>query len=225
MAPDFEKFLKLEGGNSYSHTWGSIFWFSLPLGIILSFVFHLVVRDTLIDNLPGFMRKRLARFKKLNWKVYFKEHFLVIMVSIILGALTHIIWDGFTHKDGPDQNQPTLLPDKASLSVLPVPLFFFLNIMSSVIGFVIVLYAILKLPKEDAVEETNRTKAYWPVVGIIILAVLSIRFATGVSFREILRLEGDFWDFIITLVAAFFFSLVAAPLVLRMIGLAGNNSR
>lgn len=217
MAPDFEKFLKLEGGNSYSHTWGAIFWFSLPLGIILSFVFHLIVRDPLIDNLPAFMHKRLARFKTLDWRVHFRKHYIIVMVSIIVGAATHIIWDGFTHKNGPGQNQLALLPENASFGILPVPLFFALNLISSVLGVLIVLFALLRLPKEDApADRENRTKAYWPVVVIIILAVVSIRFATGLSFREVVRLEGDFWHFAITMVAAFFISLFITPIILRL---------
>ncbi|RDV11086.1 DUF4184 family protein [Pontibacter diazotrophicus] len=218
MAPDFEKFFNMQGGNSYSHTWGAIFWFCLPLGIVLSFLFHLVVRDPLIDNLPAFMRKRLARFKELDWVVHFKKHYLLIIVSIVVGAVTHLIWDGFTHKNGPGQNQFTLLPASGGPSVLSMPLFYVLNILSSVVGLAIVLYAILRLPPKDIpADKENRTIAYWPVVMLIILVIVVVRIVFGLNLNEVLRMEGDFWDFVITTVAAIFISLLIAPIILRLV--------
>ena len=132
MAPDFEKFFNMEGGNSYSHTWGAIFWFCLPLGIILSFLFHHIVRDSLIDNLPAFMRKRLARFKTLNWNVHFRKHYVIIMISIAIGAATHLFWDGFTHKSGAYERQFPLLSGAVSVYNFKLPVFAFLNLLSSV---------------------------------------------------------------------------------------------
>ncbi|MFD3001804.1 DUF4184 family protein [Pontibacter toksunensis] len=218
MAPDFEKFLSMEGGNSYSHTWGAIFWFCLPLGIMLSFVFHLVVRDPLIDNLPGFMRRRVARFKKLDWKVHFTEHYFIIITSIIIGATTHIIWDGFTHKNGPGENQLALLGEHTSLSVFSVPLFYFLNLLSSAIGVVVVLYAIMRLPAEPVVaEKSKRTKAYWPLVVFLMLAIVGIRFSAGLNLEEVMGVKGDFWNLIIAIVAASLISLLIAPIFLKLL--------
>jgi hypothetical protein len=63
IIPDLEKFLKMNDGNTFSHTFPGMFWFDLPLAILLSFVFHRAVRDSLIDNLPAFLQARcnLAR--------------------------------------------------------------------------------------------------------------------------------------------------------------------
>lgn len=212
MAPDFEKLLSMQGGNSYSHTWAAIFWFCLPLGIVLSFVFHLVVRDPLIDNLPGFMRRRVAKFQKLDWKEHFRKHYFIIIISIIIGATTHIIWDGFTHKNGPGENQLALLGEYTSLSVFSVPLFYFLNLTSSAVGVVVVLYAILRLPAGDTVaKESKRTKAYWPLVIFMMLMIVGIR----LDFEEVMRVKGDFWNLIIVIVAASLISLLMAPIILK----------
>ncbi len=40
MTPDFEYFLRLRVRSDFSHTLFGVFWFDLPLGIVLCFVFH-----------------------------------------------------------------------------------------------------------------------------------------------------------------------------------------
>lgn len=44
LTPDFEYFLRLNLHSAYSHTIAGVFWFDLPLGIILAFLFHLIVK-------------------------------------------------------------------------------------------------------------------------------------------------------------------------------------
>ena len=100
ITPDFEYFLRMRVYSVYSHTWEGLFWFNLPLAIILSFIFHSIVRDSLIDNLPKFFNSRFLIFKNFNWTQHFKNNISVVIVSILFGAMTHIIWDNFTHVHG-----------------------------------------------------------------------------------------------------------------------------
>ena len=217
MVPDFEKFLKMEGGNSYSHTWAGVFWFCLPLGIALSFLYHLIVRDPLIDNLPGFLRRRLAGFKQLDWKLYFRKHYLIVIFSIIIGAVTHLVWDDFTHKNVAYERQYPIMAGAVELYGFKVPVFAFLNWLSSAVGLIVVLYAILRLPKEDsASKRTYHTKAFWPVVIVVAVAVIGVRLISGLSLNDgVLRLEQEFWDLVITVVSAGLISLAVSPFILR----------
>ena len=52
LTPDFEYFIRMKVQSIYSHTLLGIFWFDLPLAILLAFLFHSLVRDTLFFNLP-----------------------------------------------------------------------------------------------------------------------------------------------------------------------------
>lgn len=54
LTPDFEYFIRMKLSSEYSHTISGVFLFDLPLGIILTFLFHGIVRNKLIDNLPRF---------------------------------------------------------------------------------------------------------------------------------------------------------------------------
>jgi hypothetical protein len=101
IIPDFEKFLKMNDGNTYSHTVPGTFWFYLPLAVLLSFVFHQVVRDPLIDNLPGFLRARCGPARSFNWVAHVGKHYPAVLFSLLLGIVSHLVWDHFTHRPAP----------------------------------------------------------------------------------------------------------------------------
>ena len=100
ITPDFEYFMRMRINSQYSHTNAGVFWFDLPLGLLLTFIFHLIVRNALIDNLPGFLRSCLHRFKDFDWLPHFRKHWLAVIISLIIGAVSHVFWDRFTHEHG-----------------------------------------------------------------------------------------------------------------------------
>ncbi|MDN3635772.1 DUF4184 family protein [Neolewinella lacunae] len=100
LTPDFEYFIKMRIESNFSHTLAGMFWFDLPMGILLSFIFHHFVRNALFENLPMILRDRLVAFTSFSWNAYFLQHWWVVLVSILIGAASHILWDGFTHHNG-----------------------------------------------------------------------------------------------------------------------------
>ena len=100
LTPDFEYFLRMRIQSNYSHSISGLFWFDLPLGILLAFIFHNIVRDILFDNLPTILKSRVMKFKMFDWNNYFKRNWLVVTISVLIGAGSHIFWDSFTHDQG-----------------------------------------------------------------------------------------------------------------------------
>src|SRR5690606_111807 len=123
MAPDFEYFIRLKVQSYYSHTWIGLFWFCLPLTLLLAFIFHIIVRNDLIDNLPPVLKNRLVVFKHFQWTEYFKSNVLVVLVSSLFGVITHIIWDSFTHQHGYSVEAIDALQHKFMLVGLDVPVY------------------------------------------------------------------------------------------------------
>lgn len=74
IAPDFEYFIRIKVQSNYSHTWFGLFYFNLPLGIILAFIFHNIVRNTLIQNTPIFLQQRFNKVISFQWNNYFKKN-------------------------------------------------------------------------------------------------------------------------------------------------------
>ena len=161
MAPDFEKFIRMTAYDDYSHTWRSIFYFNIPIALILAFVYHLVVRNAFIDHMPKFFRKRFNRFKKLNWYKYFKQNYITVIVSIFIGTISHIAWDKITHLDSETMG---LFPaDSLKMRIRNYK--FILNgplqFITSFLGGLVIIYFINRLPKSNRVQPTKHNAEYW----------------------------------------------------------------
>ncbi len=89
LTPDFEYFIRMKIQSSYSHTITGTLWFNLPLGILLCFAFHNIVKRPLIENTPNFIQSRMT----------IKQNWIIVSLSIIIGAYSHIFWDSFTHSN------------------------------------------------------------------------------------------------------------------------------
>jgi len=96
MSPDFIYFLPLEISRHTTHTFAALFWFCLPLGLIAYFLFHHLLKLPLWFILPQALRKRLQPFAFNNQTIGIKQ-IAILILCILAGAATHLIWDLFTH--------------------------------------------------------------------------------------------------------------------------------
>lgn len=179
MAPDFEYFLRMNGYSHYSHTWLGLFWFDVPITIIIAFTFHLLIRDPLIDNLPLFLKKHFIVFEKFDWTKYFKKNFLAVISSTMIGTATHIIWDGFTHRQGLFVRHFHELKNTISIAGFNIPVYNFLQHLSTVVGGLIMLYAVLQLPKQNIQPGSKKILPFWTSITVITIIVFAIRSIAG----------------------------------------------
>lgn len=184
IAPDFEYFLRMRIYSKFSHTWTGLFWFDLPLSIILAFVFHLIVRDSLIDHLPNFLSSRFASFKNFKWIHYFKANFWIIAISILFGTSTHIFWDGFTHENGQFVRAFDVFKHPIIINGYSIRFFNLLQHLSTIFGGLIILYALLQLPKDKSFKKKKSILGFWALIGSIALAIVLLRIFTGMEFKQ-----------------------------------------
>lgn len=91
MAPDYPYTFGAPWGREATHTLGSVFWFALPAGWVAYLGFQHALRRPAIFLLPAAIRMRLPLTPRVHgW--------LPVSVSLVVGALTHVAWDGFTHR-------------------------------------------------------------------------------------------------------------------------------
>lgn len=210
IAPDFEKFIRLGLHNKYSHTWPSIFYFSCPVALALTFLFHWVVRNPLIAHLPASLYRRLARFQGFDWGRHFRRHYLVVLISIVLGAATHLLWDSFTHLQGPlvQQYAWLRLPVPALGSA---PVFGLLSLLSSVGGVWVVGWFVLRLRPAGSAAGAASPAArdrYWRLGSLTALVLLAVRLLlAGAALR--------FEDAIVTALSAVMVGVVVASVCFR----------
>lgn len=178
MSPDFEYFFKMSVSGIHSHTKAGLLYFDLPVTILLSLLFHQLVKGNLIGNSPIFFQRRFQDTLNFNFLNYLKNNWFIFLFSALLGAASHIFWDSFTHNNRffvrqfSEIYQTTSVPFNGAT----YPLFYVLQQISTVVGMLVVtLYVILKKPVGDAETVAPRI-SYWLLVFAIAVVVLRIRF-------------------------------------------------
>lgn len=182
LTPDFEYFLRMKVQSNYSHTVSGIFWFDLPLGLLLAFIFHNIVRNNLLESLPKPFKSRLLKFNQFDWNGYFKRNWFIVIVSIIIGAASHIFWDSFTHESGYFVQAIPTLTNTVDLFGTQLPIFKIIQHSSTVIGGLVIIFAILKMPANKDVSERFNIK-YWIILTVLTLTIISIRFLCGLDYK------------------------------------------
>lgn len=208
MTPDFEYFIRMKVQSLYSHTIAGIFWFDLPLALILCFIFHNIVKDQLFDNLPRNIRSRFLDFKSFNWNKYVQQNWIIVITSILIGTLSHLFWDSFTHDHGYFVNLIPWLKESVLIFDKKIPLLKLAQHFSSFIGGIVILFSIFTLPKIYILKK-SKDKKYWICVLLFAAIVLSIRFALGLTIKE-------YGHVIVSVLSSFLFALILTPLFLKL---------
>jgi hypothetical protein len=187
IIPDFESFIRFDEHKQYSHTWLGIFWFDLPLAIIFAFIFHNIVRDPLIKNLPYSIGSKFYSYIDLNWNAFFRKHFIMVIYSMLIGITSHLLWDSFTHLNLAD---PNAIDSQIYLG--HTRLYILLQYSNSVLGLIVIAWYIIKRETSnemngEMVFTANASKTiknsiqYWILAGVImcLTMVISINIVRG----------------------------------------------
>jgi hypothetical protein len=97
MVPDFGYLLPINPLRAETHSALSLLTFSLPLGLLSYWIFQLWMKTPLFNVLPDSAYLRWRPFlapaawnNPLQW--------LLAAGGVLAGAVTHLVWDGFTHE-------------------------------------------------------------------------------------------------------------------------------
>lgn len=184
MVPDFEYFIRMQVKSIYSHTWVGLFWFDLPLGLVLLFVYQLFVKEAVISHLPDFLNRRFSKFRGVDNQGAFFQYFIIAALSIFIGAVSHILWDGFTHPNGYFVELLPMLSYRLQFGNHPVVVYKAIQHTSTVVGAIVIIWAIYILPLGNPKRNHHVTR-FWIQVILIAVAVLIIKLLTGLSYHQI----------------------------------------
>jgi hypothetical protein len=207
MTPDFEYFLRLKVQSEYSHTLFGLFWFDLPLGLILCFLYHNIVRNSLISKLPIFLKERLWTYKSFDWTNYFKNNWMTVVVSLLVGAFSHLLWDSFTHDTGYFVKRLSLLQNRVSINTWTFPAYKILQHLSSLVGGLFIAFTVLTL-KKHITTSNKKIGKYWLTLVVITLTVLMLRTIFGLNYKQ-------YGNLIVTGIAGGLVALIVTPLILK----------
>lgn len=171
LVPDFEYFIRFNDSMHWSHFWWGIFCFDLPVGLLLCFAFHNIVRDSVLGYLPSFVYRKLAGYKDFSWSWYFANRWLNVIVSLLLGSSLHILWDAVTHFSSDAILASGILPamGNSSRSLL---IYYAVWSLNSILGFIALIVWFYRLPGTSVNLIKQGRSKYW--VRTLLTAILII---------------------------------------------------
>jgi hypothetical protein len=210
MVPDFEYFIRMTLLGHYGHTFGGIFFFDIPIGMILYILYHGLVRQAVITHLPPYFYKRASHLLFFDWKFHFKSYYFTIIFSIFIGTLTHFIWDGFTHDEEYilARYLRILLVKISILGYYYIPLYSLLQILSSFIGMILVFGAIDRQVVNPLIQKKTTQIIYyfWIKVLIISLLIGIARCSIGIPNEKLMG------QLIVVTISSFMFGLLVVSI-------------
>lgn len=100
MVPDFGLLLPITPPHVETHSLTGLFSFCLPVGLIAYLLTLLLIKPAIMQIAPdgAYARLRAADFTAPPRAL---RGWLLVALAILFGAITHLIWDGFTHENAP----------------------------------------------------------------------------------------------------------------------------
>lgn len=207
IAPDFEYFIRMTDKRLYTHTWSGLLWVDMPLALLLAFLFHTVVRNPLIHNTPVDFQRRLHPYSRFNWTLHFKKRWPIVIGCVIIGIISHLFWDGFTHENGYFVKHLPLLAGAIPLGAVHIEVHILMQVASSIIGALFILHALWQLPADVDTNVNTNYLPFWKRISLITIAIFIVRLLAGVA--------SEIEDFVIPAISAFLIALVITSILLK----------
>ncbi len=180
MTPDFAYLTPyLVDQRMDSHSLLGVYLFGIPMGLTVYFSYHLLMAPVIFSVLPKPIKPYLHA--DLSWGRLPNIPAYTLLFSLILGALTHVFWDFFTHQSGLPQHiswMDTPLSRVDGYDIMPYRL---LQHFSSLFGLSLLLFWIWTwISKNKHRAPSPLAKNHWQAplllkkIAIIVLLVVPL---------------------------------------------------
>lgn len=218
MSPDFEYFLRLKTHTQISHTWIGIIIFNLPIVLIVSLLFHQVVKGPLLTHLPRPLSTSFGGAAHQRWITFTPRNVLIFLYSALIGILSHLLWDSFTHANGFFVSLIPSLAYQVNFLGLAVPVYKFLQHGSTIVGLLLLVCFLKACPKRtefslihEIVSSTQKA-CYWSMVVITALALSVIRLT---MWDDVLGIKMIIGTMVVTVISAGMLGILLASIIVR----------
>lgn len=176
IMPDMENFFRMYEHGPGGHTVMGVLRFNVPVGLLLCFLYHSLIRNPLINNLPSVYRNRYISYQSYNWTRYALTNKGTVLFSLLTGIASHFAWDAFTHQDGTMVEVIPFLAKKVHMGGTAYPLFYLLQLLSSICGIWFLHRYILARPvKRNRQYNRAPDRYYWMTFLLLWIVLLIVR--------------------------------------------------
>jgi hypothetical protein len=173
MVPDVPLLLRWPDGYGFSHSFAGVLTVNLVATVVLLYVWNTVMRDALVDLAPGPLRYRLPARHRLS-----PRDWLLTPAAAILGSMTHVVWDAFTHRN----RWGVAHFDWLQADLGPLAGFKWAQYSSGVIGLLVVLGAIVSFLRSRPAGRTPGPRVLpAPVLPLAVAAAMAYSLLAGLE--------------------------------------------
>jgi hypothetical protein len=166
MVPDFRIFFP-DIPRVETHSLRALFTFCLPIGLITYWLFQRFIKSPILAVLPDGPYARWRPFAA-EANIRSLRQWLLAASGVLAGAVTHLVWDGFTHGGGRGVRMFPVLDDSLiDIGSRHLPAVYVLQDLGSLIGLAAVLAMLaygLRRGREAAVPNRlvpSRERTVW----------------------------------------------------------------
>ncbi|MDO1446593.1 DUF4184 family protein [Rhodocytophaga aerolata] len=206
MSPDLLYFFQMSGEEDYGHTFPGIFVFDLPATLLLTLIFHLWIRNTLILYLPSPLNRKFAKYLPQNIFLFLRKNWHIVLFSAFIGAISHLLWDeagntqGWVYKQAPD-----FFGKELAIGPFNYQIYVYIEYIGSLVGLLAIGWVLFNEPGENSLPPISAQAkfGFWFSVlfftGAVIILKQSIEnhtYSMGSLF--VIGISGFFLGIIIT---------------------------
>lgn len=177
MAPDFGFLMPWRPPRVETHSAMALLAFCLPAGLLTFWVFQKFIKTALMEVIPDATYSRWRNFA-LPADITSLRQWVLAVCGILVGAITHLVWDAFTHEGARGVRMIPALDDPyvdfAGHHLFGTRL---LQDVSSLVGLAVVLVIVVYGLRpgrggEVPVRRLRRAERYGWILGYTVMAVL-----------------------------------------------------
>ncbi len=172
IAPDFWYVFRV-GSAFFSYSIPGLFLFDLPVGLVLLWLFQTFAKWPLLALLPVGMQRRFYSYAQ-GFSFTPLKRFGNVLLSLLVGSITHIVWDSFTHDYGWTVEHVAFL----STPVAGMPLYNLLQDLSTVVGIALLVYWFFRwlptTPKGDRMPRHLPKKVWMTLLGLTAVTLVIV---------------------------------------------------
>jgi hypothetical protein len=143
MVPDFDLLAPVFPPRVQTHSLIGLFSFCLPVGLIAYWLTLVLIKPAMVEVLPDGAYARV-READATARGPAARTWLLAGLAVLGGAVTHLIWDAFTHEHaGGVRMFPVLKDYSADLDGHTLQLNIWLQLLSSAAGLMVVIAALI----------------------------------------------------------------------------------
>ena len=162
MVPDFGLLLPDPLSRWQTHSLLALLQFCLPVGLCTYALTQWLIKPAVLEVLPDGPYSRLR--EQPPAPLASLRHWLWVAAALLLGALTHLVWDGFTHEDSLGVRMFPVLSDYGlDVAGHAMRLYAWLQLLSSIAGLAVVMAALALWLRHAPVPATPPPRRLgWP---------------------------------------------------------------